>query len=357
MSKRINVFTTALMLTFALAPAVFSFQPKIVSVTMDPPNPGYGDLVNITVSVCAQKYNNAFIDLAISTYPTRQIPGTGGQVFLVYGTNTNGVTTVDSPLVNMPNSMGGSFAPSNPADVTNCADCGDAPNTPDNQSRIITQTYAVHVPTAQNFTACSIAALYLQVGVRYSNINTGDWVGIQGPPNGCSTSGYTLSWPIQTPPTSFNITKRYEGVLQTAGDLVLFSIDYNYANGKGFQIVDSIPGGGNLALVSSGPQSIPGRLCRGANVASLIRHFYLDLPRQDRGRWAGTGDGLDAFTNEHNAIGNPRIYEYSDRLHDRTAKSEQFRDLHCRTASYHHHKTAERQFGNGRVHNHILSIL
>lgn len=65
-----------------------------------------------------------------------------------------------------------------------------------------------------------------------------------------------ISWDVPTFPTYFKIAKRYEGVLQAAGDKVLFSVDYEYANGSNFKIVDSVPAG--FTLISWGPQTIPG---------------------------------------------------------------------------------------------------
>jgi hypothetical protein len=179
----------------------FAQQPAILAVSMNPPNPSYGDVVVVSVTMCASIYNNTFFDLAVSSYPTRQIPGTGGQVFLVSGTNTNGVAYVDTPFVNVPNSFGASFQPQPPnGTLANCTDCGGDAN-----SATVNKTYTLHIPPASYFTTCNISKLYLQIGARYSNINSGDWVGITSM-TGCSTSGYALSWPIPVPPKSFNIS-------------------------------------------------------------------------------------------------------------------------------------------------------
>ncbi len=243
-----------LALCFTFAFPVFAQQPKIVSVTMDPPSPGYGDVVNITVTMCVSLYNKTFMDLAISSYPTRQVPGSGGQVFLVHGTNVDNSAIIDMPLVNMPNAMGASFAMNVTYTAGDCLDC--APGTPDT-GRTVTKVYKVHIPRPEDFTACTIPALYLHVGAKYSNLNTSDWTTLSGPPNGCPTSAAVISWPVETPPASFGISKRSEGFLETAGDLILYSIDYNYANSSGLQIIDAIPSPGTFTLISYGPSSIP----------------------------------------------------------------------------------------------------
>ena len=46
-------------------------NPDIISVTMAPPNPGYGDLVNIYIEVCMNVYNQGLLDIAFSSQSTR----------------------------------------------------------------------------------------------------------------------------------------------------------------------------------------------------------------------------------------------------------------------------------------------
>src|ERR1035437_1387969 len=238
---RVGLFTVISLLLFSFSYA----DPNILSVTMIPPNPSFGDVVSISVSMCVGVNNTTYMDIAVSSFATRQTPGSGGQVFVVYGNNKPVPPIIDIPLVNMPTEMGALFA--DIGGLTNCADCGGG-----NQSKVVVQTYTVHIPKAEDFTGCNISALYLHVAAKYSNLNASDWMGLPL----CSSNIITL--PISAPPTSFNIAKRYEGVLQVAGDKILYSVDYNYANGSGFQIIDSIPGGGNLQLLSAGPMSIPG---------------------------------------------------------------------------------------------------
>src|ERR1017187_7422645 len=105
---------------------------------MSPPNPGFGDVVSISVSMCVSINNTTYLDIAVSSFAARQVPGSGGQVFVVSGTNSPGVTFVDVPLVNMPNQMGGFFSAT--GGVPSCTDCGG-----DTQSKIVTQTYTVHI--------------------------------------------------------------------------------------------------------------------------------------------------------------------------------------------------------------------
>jgi hypothetical protein len=77
---------------------------------MIPPNPSFGDVVSISVSMCVGVNNTTYMDIAVSSFATRQTPGSGGQVFVVYGNNKPVPPIIDIPLVNMPTEMGALFA-------------------------------------------------------------------------------------------------------------------------------------------------------------------------------------------------------------------------------------------------------
>jgi len=82
-----------------------------------------------------------------------------------------------------------------------------------------------------------------------------EWQGLGACETGTSV-GMPLAWDIPIPPATFTMRKRAEGVIQLTNDLVLFSIDYEYGNGRP-TITDVLPGGGQLTLVSYGPNPMP----------------------------------------------------------------------------------------------------
>ena len=236
----ITVFFTAFIMILPIL--VMADDPKIVSVSMIPANPQFGDYVQITVTMCCPNYNTSQMMIAFSTFNTIQPTGTGGQVFVVDATG------VDVKNVNETNSGATSyqFAAANGLNNGNCTDCGGGTT-----STLITQVFNVHVPNASYFASCNPTSLYLVVGAKSSYMGAGDWAAL---PATCQTS--FTSFPIVAPPKAFQITKSYQGELQQAGDEVLFSIAYNYANGAGFQISDPIPAG--FTVLSYGPTVIPG---------------------------------------------------------------------------------------------------
>ena len=96
------------------------------------------------------------------------------------------------------------------------------------------------MPTSDYFTSCNPASMYLLVGAKDSYLGPSDMSGASA----CQKS--STSFAIFTPPAQFHLSKRYEGELQQAGDKILFSMDYDYANGAGFNISDAIPAGFTL---------------------------------------------------------------------------------------------------------------
>ncbi|MCX8093739.1 MAG: hypothetical protein N3E50_06180, partial [Candidatus Goldbacteria bacterium] len=263
--------------------------PRIVSVSMSPSQPSYGDLVNIYVTACVHNYTNSFIAIAFSNTSSRRAPGSAGQVFVV------SIAGMNRPSVN-PAPTGGelgyTFAASD-ASVSNCSDCSN-----DSNAHLVTRHYLVHVPAATYFSGCGeTGTLYLHVGMKDSYLGAGDWVGLSS----CQSSSST-GWaqPIQQP--RFTISKSVEGTLQTGTqDLLLYRIDYTYQNGNGFRIVEDIPAG--FTIVSYGPQQIPGGGSVNPGTSSITWNFpnMSGQPGNKEGtvwvlvRWNGSGSG--PFTN------------------------------------------------------------
>lgn len=264
---------------FIFTASIVYANPKVISVTMSPTNPTFGDAVQITVTYCSQNNNSAMIDIAISSQPTKtsaELSG-NGQVFVV---SRAGIDVATSQPAATTGGEIGWLANANPNGGTaNCSDC--AANA---QSAIRTVAYTVHVPPASYFPGCNVTKLYLYVGMKDQNLNAPEWVGSSV----CSSDPAALSWNIGTITKNFTISKRTEGVVQAQDDLVLFSIDYEYWNGP-LTITDVVPGGGDLALVSYGPTSINGVSATGPAVGATTGTFSWTMV--DRTGQPGTASG------------------------------------------------------------------
>jgi uncharacterized repeat protein (TIGR01451 family) len=253
---------------------------SVISVTMNPPNPAFGDLVQVTVNYCAQTNSSEYIAIAISSAATKQnadLSGVG-QVFVV---SERGIDVATSQPATTPGGAIGWLANANPGGgASNCSDCNST------AGKLFTQVYNVHVPPAASFPGCSITNLHLYVGMRDNNMNSGDWAGRPA----CSCEPVPITWPIGTITQNFSISKRTEGEVQFQDDLVLFSIDYEYWNGP-FKITDIVPGGGDLALVAYGPTVINGVPALGPlpNPGATTGNFTWTM--QDRTGMPGTASG------------------------------------------------------------------
>ena len=95
MKKIITSLFAVLLFIILSAQVVYAGPTKITSVSILPTNPGYGDLVQVTVNLCAATYDDPFIAIAFSTTSTPQAPGAGGQVFVV---DVNGIDRKDVGL-------------------------------------------------------------------------------------------------------------------------------------------------------------------------------------------------------------------------------------------------------------------
>jgi len=87
--------------------------------------------------------------------------------------------------------------------------------------------------------------------MRDNNMAESDWDNFSGTDCNAHT---TASWSIPVPTADYSIHKRAEGVLQDAGDLMLYSIDFEYGNGP-LSITDQLPypATGQFIIESAGP--------------------------------------------------------------------------------------------------------
>jgi hypothetical protein len=251
---------TILLLSFLLisVPVIFAGNPAITSVTMNPPNPSFGDAVQITVTYCGGMYIGHMLAIAISTQSARDnadLSGTG-QVFVV---SRAGVDVPTSQPALAPGGEIGYVAQTNPGGGTpDCPTCGSGSN----DGISFTKIYNVHIPPASYFPGCANNTLYLHAGMKDNSIGAGEWQGLPA----CQANS-SNNWTMPLLPKGFTMSKRAEGVLQLTNDLVLYSIDYEYWNGR-LLITDSIPGAGNLTLVSWGPQAMTGGTISGPAIGA-----------------------------------------------------------------------------------------
>lgn len=271
--------SAAFIIAFTLITSFVYGNPKVISVTMSPTNPTFGDAVVVTVNYCSQNNNSAMIDIAISSQPTKtnaDLSG-NGQVFVV---SRAGIDVATSQPALAPGGEIGWIANANPGGgLQNCSDCSG-----NVQSYLRTVTYTVHVPPASYYPGCNVTTLYLYVGMKDSNMGSTEWTGSSV----CALDPPAQSWAIGTITKNFSISKRTEGVVQFKDDLVLFSIDYEYWNGP-FSITDIVPGGGDLALVSFGPSVINGVPATGPIVGATTGNFIWTM--QNRTGMPGTASG------------------------------------------------------------------
>jgi len=240
MRKKIIINLILFITYFFISFSLFAGLPRVVSVTMNPPNPNFGDLVTVTVTYCHSVYQQADINIAVSNNPNRLAPGSGGQIFLVSSDGVDFKTAYPTQNRIGYNVYSGSGIP--PGTCTTC-------DTNETNGNLATKTFLIHIPDATDFPGCNVTNLYLHIGMK-DQLYRGDWVGLSA----CQTNS-SISWQIPLLPRNFNIHKRVEGIANENGDFVLYLIDYEYANGP-LTIAENIPGNGRFELVEAGPNSM-----------------------------------------------------------------------------------------------------
>lgn len=223
-------------------------SPKILNVSISPTNPTFGQDFTLTVDYCANVYVPIYLAAAVSTKNTpqnAQISGTG-QIFLVSSAGINVQTQKFASGAQIGYNIRGAVGA--PGDCTDCS--GQTGKTG-------TFTTVLTMPDAKDFPGCNLQNFYILVRMGDSNIQEAVW---DDPGDSCppySNLYISSGWQIPTPSPYFTLHKRAEGILQDIGDLLLFSIDYEYGNGQ-LTITDVIPNppSGQFTLVAVGPSSM-----------------------------------------------------------------------------------------------------
>ncbi len=269
--KRFLIIIT-LMASFSLIHAAGG--GKVISVTMNPATANFGDLVQITVTYCAQLYNSEYIAIAISSSPTKSSAdlSANGQIFVVSVAGVDVATAL--PDGGNPGGAIGWLANANPnGGATNCQDCQ-----PQN-GKIFTNTYSVHIPPASDYPGCNISQLYIHVALKDANMNAPDWLAA-GDTGACNSEPSPVSWTMGTQAAGFTMSKTTEGEVQAQNDLVLYSINYTYWNGT-LTLTDTIPAPvGDLQLVAFGPTGMTGGTVTGPALGSTTGNFTWTLPNR-----------------------------------------------------------------------------
>jgi len=243
-----------------LSASLFAGTPAIISMTMNPTNPDWGQQFVLTMQVCHDAYNSENdLVVAVSTSNVYNPAPTGGQIFLISSQGVDAHSAnpkcQNGQLAYNGCDMGYTLPVPNPTPVLNCDTCTNGGGFDGYTQNL---QFNLTMPQSSDMgTACGSTTLYLLAATKSSGLSSTDWTGTSA--GVCNNSeGADLSWPLPTPPPgSLSIDKRATGMLQDTGDLVLFSIDYTYGNGQ-LVITDPLPGVAGLTLVSVGPSTISG---------------------------------------------------------------------------------------------------
>jgi uncharacterized repeat protein (TIGR01451 family) len=174
-------------------------------ISMTPPNPNPGDLVAIQFSYCLAANDLSNLMLAISTSPVIQPNSTAGQTFKVIENSIDvGGTGDGSPTV------AGGYRMSDQQGVAHCD----------------TVTWNIHIPN----TLTDGGNFYVVIAGRAYSTD---------PSNIASQASLAFSLPL--PPTACSITKTAEVSPVSPGNLVLYTIDYNFVNASNLVITDTVP--------------------------------------------------------------------------------------------------------------------
>ncbi len=255
-----KLLLTVTLQTFIVC-AAFATGPKIISASMNPSNPKFGQLVTVTVEFCANKYSTTGINIAVSSLPSKSAEGTTGQVFVVSSLGVD----VQSENPNPDGDIHFTAAVSEEAAVNNCSDCGG-----DTNSRTLTRQFVFHIPDISKFPGCEVSTLYLHVGINDYFIRSADWVNLMT----CS-SAY-LPWTIPYPGEVLEIKNaKAEAAAASNGDLVLFSCDYSYTGGQ-LTVESALPPGEKFKIESCGPSEYVSVSPAAGNLSGTIKWVFQD---------------------------------------------------------------------------------
>jgi len=207
--KKIKLFCGIIM--SILFSVYLSAEPHIISITMNPPSPDYGDRITITVEYCAQRYADHEIAIAISTEPEpvdARLSGVG-QVFVVSraGINNHVTTPAASPGGEIGiTAMTQAQAQALPDNCdTGCGSNGD-------NATLNTVVYGddeiLTMPDADMFPGCDIENFYVHAVMKDANLNDGEFH------TQLECAEGTAAWVVPVRPTEFTMHKRAESFCQ-----------------------------------------------------------------------------------------------------------------------------------------------
>lgn len=245
-TKKGIILTTVLLLSL-IAASLYA-QPAITAVRLIPAAPGFGETFTLEVDFCAQKYNAIAMIAAVSsssTFQNAQLSGSG-QVFVVTKRPGNPLVPSALPGEDFGLIVRGNWGGAAPS---NCSYCTGADGT------TATARFNLTMPEKEAFPGCNVTDLNLLIRLRDSNMSEGEWITAANTCAAGSDKWNTTSWQIPLVPAFANVQKKADGVLQDVNDLLLYQIDYEYAN-QALTIRDTIPGGGSFTLIQAGPMGI-----------------------------------------------------------------------------------------------------
>ena len=241
--RKISVLILAFL--FILSAVSFATITSITGVTLTPPSPGNGASVQVSFSyTTTQNNDNPTGLILISDTTTVRNAGTAGQWLMIQGTGCN--------------------TPADPATAVTATGCQMGTN-------VMAGTYA-----AGPYTFTLPADLLPGVPYYILVVMGTYWCNLNGAPGNVESTGVlAVPFTLPLPPTSASITKTAESAVVQPGDLVLFTINYDYVNATNFRITDDVPAectfvscsaGGTLAgtTITWNTASTPGPVKRGS---------------------------------------------------------------------------------------------
>lgn len=224
--------------------AAYADNPKILSYSMVPTNPGFDEPFTVTVEVCLGDNTDNDILIAVHDQNTRKPPSTFGQWFLVstagIGVQTLGPASSSGDRFGDNTTMGDGPVY---GDTMDCTDCEGG------EGQKKTVVYNLVMPSADDFSGCGATSLYLSIVVEKAPLNKDHWVTPTAPACGARM----IPFNIPVPPPYLDIHKAAEGVVTKDGDQLVYTINYKYANGGPVTITDPVPLGNHLRFVKAGP--------------------------------------------------------------------------------------------------------
>ncbi len=229
---------------FLARPASAQVDVNIISYGISPTNPGPGQAFQLSVTYCNNQNSPSLWEVALSSAATTVLAcPVKNQVFLV---DRNGVNVDESDPCNGSPGCSNGWTMS-PTDAQTSGAC-------------VTYTHTFNLTMPSNAIYGGSYNLIVGGGVYYEQCGA-------TPQNGMEVH---IPLTVQVPPTTIiGTSKTAEGGNAAPGDLILFTVNYDFVNNAtGGTITDTIPA--NITLVQMGPGAPVGDSSTGSTPGSTL---------------------------------------------------------------------------------------